>query len=165
MTENHTNTDERRVHRITTYFSKRELSLFLEAFNASTIDNSSQFIRHQLMRSIDPNAKIEISVPEVNKNLAIEMTDCISALNRLVSFLEQETLTDEVRSDETKFDSINNVIKYVKEVDKAAWVLANFFKGDIHKKHVMQNMALMTFNSNELFELAILSMDKGGNET
>ncbi|MGO3727054.1 hypothetical protein ABZP26_06520 [Pseudoalteromonas sp. SD03] len=161
MTENHTNTDERRVHRITTYFSKTELAEFLKAFKKSTITNSSQFIRHQLMLSIDPDAKIVISIPKINKDIAIEMTNCVSALNRLVSFLEQEVLTDETRSDESKVDNLNKAIKYVNEVDKAAWMLAHFFKGDIHKKHVMQNMALITLSSNELLELAAVSIAEG----
>ncbi len=164
MTENHKNIDERRNHRITSNLSDRENDKVQEALSKSTINNMSQFIRHQLLISIDEEAKFAIVVPQVNKDLAIEMANCVSALNRLIALLEEDALSDEIQSDEIKLENINKVIKYVNDVDKAAWMLAHFFRGDIQRKHVIQNMALIALTSEELLEIAAISIDQGGEE-
>ena len=85
MIENITSNDERRVHRVTTYFSDREVQIIKDAFERSTIDN---------------------------------------------------------------------YIEYVNKVDKAAWMLAHFFKGDIQRKQVIQNMAYIILSSGDLIEMA-----------
>lgn len=154
MIKNITPTDERRVHRITTYLSSREVQIIKDAFEKSTIDNYSQFLRHQLLLSVNEEAKIAIVVPEVNKELAIEFTSCVTSLNHLIAELELDALNYEAQSESEKLHKLTSVIKYVKEVDKAAWMLAHFFKGDIQRKQVIQNMAYITLSSDDLIEMA-----------
>jgi hypothetical protein len=146
--------DERRVHRITTYLSSREVKIIKDVFEKSTIDNYSQFLRHQLLLSVNEEAKIAIVVPEINKELSIELTSCVSSLNRLIADLELDALNYEAQSESEKLDKLTSVIEYVKEVDKAAWMLAHFFKGDIQRKQVIQNMAYITLSSDDLIEMA-----------
>jgi hypothetical protein len=146
--------DERRVHRITTYLSSREVKIIKDAFEKSTIDNYSQFLRHQLLLSVNEEAKIAIVVPEINKELAIELTSCVSSLNRLIADLELDALNYEAQSESEKLNKLTSVIEYVNKVDKAAWMLAHFFKGDIQRKQVIQNMAYITLSSDDLIEMA-----------
>jgi len=154
MIENITSNDERRVYRVTTYFSDREVQIIKDAFKRSTIDNYSQFLRHQLLLSVNEEAKIAIVVPEINKELAIELTSCVSTLNRLIADLELDALNYEAQSESEKLEKLTSVIEYVKEVDKAAWMLAHFFKGDIQRKQVIQNMAYIILSSDDLIEMA-----------
>jgi hypothetical protein len=154
MIKNITPTDERRVHRITTYLSSREVQIIKDAFEKSTIDNYSQFLRHQLLLSVNEEAKIAIVVPEVNKQLAIEFTSCVTSLNHLIAELELDALNYEAQSESEKLNKLTSVIEYVNKVDKAAWMLAHFFKGDIQRKQVIQNMAYITLSSDDLIEMA-----------
>ncbi len=152
--------DERRTHRITTYFSAREVSAFKAAFKQSTIDNYSQFIRYHLLLSINEEAQANIVVPEVNKELAMELTSCVSSLNRLIADLELDALNYEAQSETEKLHKLKNIIEYVNQVDKAAWVLVHFFKGDIQQKQVIQHMAYLTLSSDELLEMAAVMMSE-----
>jgi hypothetical protein len=154
MINSKTSDDERRTHRVTTYFSSREVQIIKDEFEISTIDNYSQFLRHQLLLSVNEQAKIAIVVPEINKDLAIELTSCVSSLNRLIADLELDALNYEKQSESEKLNKLNSVIEYVNKVDKAAWMLAHFFKGDIQRKQVIQNMAYITLSSDDLIEMA-----------
>ena len=146
--------DELRNIRATTYFSAREDKPIKDAFEKSTIDNYSQFLRHQLLLSVNEEAKIAIVVPEINKELAIELTSCVSTLNRLVADLELDALNYERQSESKKLKKLTSIIEYVNKVDKAAWMLAHFFKGDIQRKQVIQNMAYIILSSDDLIEMA-----------
>lgn len=162
MIENITSNDERRVHRVTTYFSDREVQIIKDAFERSTIDNYSQFLRHQLLLSVNEEAKIAIVVPEINKELAIELTSCVSTLNRLVADLEIDALNYETQSESEKLKKLTSIIEYVNKVDKAAWMLAHFFKGDIQRKQVIQNMAYIILSSDDLIEMAATMISEEG---
>jgi hypothetical protein len=146
--------DVRRTHRSTSYFSSREDKIIKDAFEKSTIDNYSQFLRHQLLLSVSEEAKIAIVVPEVNKELAIEFTSCVSSLNHLIADLELDALNYEEQSESEKLKKLTSIIEYVNKVDKAAWMLAHFFKGDIQRKQVIQNMAYIILSSDDLIEMA-----------
>jgi hypothetical protein len=162
MIKNITPTDERRVHRITTYLSSREVQIIKDEFEKSTINNYSQFLRHQLLLSVNEEAKIAIVVPEVNKQLAIEFTSCVTSLNRLIADLELDALNYEEQSESEKLNKLTSVIEYVNKVDKAAWMLAHFFKGDIQRKQVIQNMAYITLSSDDLIEMAATIITEEG---
>jgi hypothetical protein len=162
MINSKTSDDERRVHRITTYLSSREVQIIKDAFEKSTINNYSQFLRHQLLLSVNEEAKIAIVVPEVNKQLAIEFTSCVTSLNRLIADLELDALNYEEQSESEKLNKLTSVIEYVNKVDKAAWMLAHFFKGDIQRKQVIQNMAYITLSSDDLIEMAATIITEEG---
>jgi hypothetical protein len=155
-----TSNDERRTYRVTTYLTSLEVKKLKAAFGCSTIDIYSQFIRHQLLLSISEEAKIAIVVPEVNKELAIELTSCVSSLNRLIADLELDALNYETQSETDKLEKLKNIIEYVNKVDKAAWVLAHFFKGDFQRKQVIQNMAYLALSSDELLEMAAVMISE-----
>jgi hypothetical protein len=154
MIKNYEIKDERRTNRFTSYLSCSEYNIVREEFEKSTIDNFSQFLRHQLLLSFSEEAKIAIVVPEINKELAKTLTSGVYSLNRLIAQMESDALHYQEQSETDKLNALKIIIKNVKEVDESLWTLSHFFRGEVDKKQVIKNMVYVTLTSDDLIEMA-----------
>jgi len=160
MIKNHEIKDERRTNRFSSYLSCTEYHFVREEFEKSTIDNFSQFLRHQLLLSLSEEAKIAIVVPEINKELAKTLTTGVYSLNRLIAQMESDALHYQEQSETDKLNSLTNIIKDVKEVDESLWTLSHFFRADLNNKQVIKNIVYATLTSDDLIEMAAFMINE-----
>ena len=150
--------NELRNNRLTTYLSDTEKSTVREAFEQSTIDNFSQFHRHQLMLSLSGEDKIAIVIPEVNNELAKTITSSVFSLNHLIADLENDAIAYETQEEIEKLDKLKGIINNIKEIDESLWTFAHYLRGELDHKKVIQNLAYALLNSDELLEIAAFTL-------
>jgi hypothetical protein len=165
MSYNTKNKNEHRKNRITTYLSDEENTFVRELFNESTIDNFSQYLRHNLLSSLSNKNTTILNIPPVNRSIAESLTESIYSTTRLIAELEADANIYHEKSETEKLNLIKNIIINIKETAREIHSYLYWFKGDLSNKRAIKDFILLVMSGEEIAELAISVLEKTGDKS
>ncbi len=143
--------DERKNHRFATYLSDSEREQFHRSFEKSGFSNFSQYHRHLIIESTSGNAPKTSIVPNVNEVTSYALSETLQSINRFLIKLEKIKASEDAPQVIELIKTINGNVFYVGDI---CYRWAKWFRGDVQRKQVIKDIAELTMNSSELYELA-----------
>tara|TARA_R110002167_G_scaffold295715_1_gene500210 strand:- start:324 stop:674 length:351 start_codon:yes stop_codon:yes gene_type:complete len=101
----------KRLLRVSTYLTLSEKAKLDELFFLSSYEMYSHFVRSNLLSNLHSQIQSSISIPPVNKKVAIELSENINVLNRLVSAIENLPASSMANNSEESIKFINDELK------------------------------------------------------
>ena len=144
----------KRLFRVSTYLTLSEKAKLDEFFFLSNYEIYSQFIRSNLLSNLHSQIQSSISIPPVNKKVAIELSENINVLNRLVSAIENLPASSMANNSEGSIKFINDALVVIKRINSISSIWCKFYQGNFNNKNVIQSLAFAVLSEKELAELS-----------
>lgn len=144
----------KRLLRVSTYLTLSEKAKLDELFFLSNYEVYSQFIRSNLLSDLHSQIQSSISIPPINKQVAIELSENINVLNRLIYAIESLSASSMTNNSEESIKLINDALVAIKRINSISSIWCKFYQGNFNNKNVIQSLAFAILSEKELAELS-----------
>lgn len=142
--------DERKNHRFATYLSDTESNQFRQSFENSDFSNFSQYHRYLIVEATSETPDTS-NLPSVNEVTSYALSETLQSINRFLIKLEKIKASEDAPQVIELIKTINGNVFYVGDI---CYRWAKWYRDDVQRKQVIKDIAELTMNSSELYELA-----------